>query len=236
VLEDSDASKFSQHVIVQWSGNTSLGSIAQAEAVCMHVITSMPHALSAVRTAAGAAGCIIDQVVYNRHQQLRVKGCVKLGSSRVLHVVQPPGCSLDDSLVCLPQQGCLFPGNSTQSKALQRAAATGPENAGSNTLHALVLREISSGMSGCSIIGCALHATQASSHPSIYIYTTSTACAHTQHKSNRALAELDCASMRWRVLCRFGCRPGAWQQLAAGQVPAQGAPAWLQAYCARWHP
>jgi hypothetical protein len=163
---------------------------------------------------------------------------VKLGSSRVLHVVQPLGCSLDDSLVCLPQQGCLFPGNITQSKALQRAAATGPENAGSNTLHALVLREISSGMGGCSIIGCALHATQASSHPSIYIYTTSTACAHTQHQSNRALAELDCASMRWRVLCMqvwvqarrmvaAGCRSGA---------AAQGAPAWLQAYCARWHP
>lgn len=107
--------------------------------------------------------------------------------------------------------------------------------AGPGVLHASVDAAISSGMGGSRIIGCALHASQGSAHPSLYVYTTSTACAHTQHKSNRALAELDCAAMRWRVLCRDGCKPGAWQQLpAACQVPAANAPGWLENHCAKW--
>jgi hypothetical protein len=104
-------------------------------------------------------------------------------------------------------------------------------------LHPSVERVISSNMGSCHITGCALHTLHGSNHSSVYVYTSSTVCAHAQHNSNRALAELDCARMRWRILCRGRCAPGAWQQLAAASpVPSAQAPAWLPNDCAKWCP
>lgn len=195
-----DAYKFSQHVIVHLSNSASLDTFAVAKAICAHVIAHMPEAIKQVNTAAGLASTVVDQAVYSKTQQLRIAGCVKVGSNRVLRVLQPKG-------------------------EVEHARGT---------LHAAVERTISNSMGSCRITGCALHASRGTNHNSLYVYTTSNACAHAQHRTNRALAELDCAKMRWRILCRGQCKPGAWHQLPAlCQVPASDAPAWLKEHCAK---
>lgn len=212
VLDASDADKFPQHVIVHLSGGASLVSVAQAKAVCAHVIAHMPRALTAVATPRGAAACLIDQAVYNKNQQMRIQGCVKLGSSRVLRIVQPQGSTLDDTLVCMPQQGTLGPGvwaseAPSGSVGAPRGAAMGGQGAW-GVLHADVVRAISSTMGGCHITGCALHAVYASNHPSLFVYTTSTACAHTHTTKATGLSQSWTAQQ-----CAGGCCAG----MAAGQ-------------------
>jgi hypothetical protein len=235
VLDASDAGKFSQHVVVHLSGRQGLCGVAQAKAVCSHVVASMPQDLLAVQTASGRAGCIIDQSVYSSNQQMRIMGCVKLGSDRVLRVLQPADCNLEGTLVCMPQHGLLWP--KKEARALQCASTSMGMYAGSSVLQPAIAHAISSSMGGSRIRGCALHTAHGSQHPSIYVYTTSTSCAHVHHKSNTALAEISCSSRHWRVLCRDGCKPGEWQLLpgpAADCIAASSAPAWLRAHCAKW--
>jgi len=215
VLDASDGAKFSQHVIVHLSGGAGLASVVQAKAVCRHVVAGMPEALKAVHTEAGIVGCIIDQSVYSRNQQMRIAGCVKLGSDRVLRVLQPQGCTLEDTLICMHQAEVVWPASLLAGP--QRHSSTSTKlTAGQGLLHTAAADAISRGMGGCTITGSALHTAFGSDEPSIFVYTTSTTCAHRIHKSNRAYAELDCAAFRWRVLCRDGCQDPGSTSHAAG--------------------
>lgn len=190
VLDASDAHKFPQHIIVHLSRGAGLGSIALAKVVCAHVIPHMPDALKAVST--------IRRFISN--QQLRIGGCVKVGSDIVMRVLQPQGSSLDEILVCMPQEGVLWPAKGARTAAPQ-GAGTGKGQQGGMWHAARVCGTCHQQQHICHITGCALHTSHGSNHSSLYVCTNSTACAHAQHKSNMALAELECDDRCVGVSC-----------------------------------
>lgn len=157
------------------SGGAGLASVAQAKAVCMHVVAGMPAELRVVHTATGAAGCIIDQSVYNSNQQLRPWAASSW---------QMTGCCSCKAAVlktrwsaCHSRAPCGWP--QLQSLADRRPARV------CCTHH----QQLHGGQQHHT-----LRTGRGSEHPSIYVHTDSTACMHAQHKSARTRAWLDRAA------------------------------------------
>lgn len=221
VLDASDAAKFSQHLVVWLQDGAALSGVAEARALAAWVCARLPDGLLMAASADGAPCPVVDMHVYHKHQQMRLMGCVKLRNSRVLRCQRPALCSLSDSLLCVADPAVRLGGAGAQGPSGQQG--TGVGGAAVGALATAVTHQLEAALQNGRISGVHAHSRHGAAHCSILAHTTSTACAHRAHASNRAVVEVDCQSRRWRLLCRDGCQPGAWQGIAcAGRRPQPG--------------
>lgn len=85
VLDASSIDKFSQHLVVELSGeHPYVGGVHAVGALVKSVVALASQQLSVVDGADGSLRCIVDHAVYNTNQQFRVIFSSKYGQQRPL--------------------------------------------------------------------------------------------------------------------------------------------------------
>lgn len=233
VLDASNTAKFSKHVIVWLTDGATVSGVAAAGDIATWVCARLPRSLLMAASVSGQQQPIVDRQVYHRHQQMRLMGCVKLGDTRVLLLQQPAaGCTLSDTLLCVADPAVVL-NTREQSGAGKGVVGNEPAAAGSG-LAAGFVAQLNAALHGGSVVSVHAHSKRGTDHPSIYVHTTTTHCAHRQHARNRAVIEVDCRAHTWRILCRDGCKPGQWHSANGPLVEEPSAPGWLQQHWAQW--
>jgi hypothetical protein len=233
VLDSSNAVKYSAHLIMHLEQRHALTSIHDAGVLAKKVTVQLAPDLCQVH-GAEKMQTVVDTSVYKRHQQCRIMGCVKHGDTRVLRLhprTTKCDAQLVDTLICVPAEHMSMPPQQ-QADPVLRCRPAGVRC--STEWLPNLLPALSSKLT-CGFYDIQLHARYGFDSPSVYLHTIRTTCAVRQHQSNHAVVEVRCDLLRWRLLCRDGCKPGPWSTLSADALQtAATCPAWLVQQILLW--
>lgn len=243
LLDASNDSKFSQHLVVGVVGQQFVGPVHAVGTIAVEIVrqaaAAHPHVFCVHKMGQGM-GNVVDLSVYNTNQQFRVPYSSKLGQQRpLLPVNKQVGISLQQCtwpmfegmlIVCGRQQH-----SSTCCVMQQKYSAVPAHTFG--VCYPLLEAHLNACLTNGQLKTVAVHRDRPLQVPYLYWSTTSRYCPAIgrEHTSNHMQIVVDVKKCTWRFHCLDpACDPGQWTAFDAKLLQLHPAAARLQEWHQHW--